>query len=104
MRVARLKGRTHFSYLFAFRGAVSVRRRVIKLVGVIPQKRISKHTVEQGPQVVEDILAVVEVVPLECVFERTEEQIDDLTVQQVALDKVILQERPHFRAHRDAEF
>ena len=30
-----------------------------------------------------EILAVVEVIPLERVFERTEEQIDDLTVQQV---------------------
>ena len=33
------------------------------MVGVIPQERISKRTVEQGPQVVEDILAVVEVIP-----------------------------------------
>ena len=52
----------------------------------------------------EEILAVVEVIPLERIFERTEEQIDDLTVQHVELDKVTLQERPHFRAYRDAEF
>ena len=51
----------------------------------------------------EEILAV-EVIPLERIFERTEEQIDDLTVQHVELDKVTLQERPHFRAYRDAEF
>ena len=52
----------------------------------------------------EQILAVIEVIPLERSFERTEEQIDDLTVQQVELDKVTLQEGPHFRAHRGAEF
>ena len=66
-----------------FRGAVSVWRGVINVVGVIPQERISERTVEQGPQVVEEILAVVEVIPLERIFERTEEQFDDLTVQQV---------------------
>ena len=52
----------------------------------------------------EQILAVIEVIPLERSFERTEEQIDDLTVQQVELDKVTLQEGPHFRAHRGEEF
>ena len=53
------------------------------MVGVIPQERTAKRTVE-GSQVVEEkVLAVVEVIPLERIFERTEEQIDDLTVQQV---------------------
>ena len=59
---------------------------------------------EKGPQVGEEILAVVEVIPLERIFERTEEQIDNLTVQHVELDKVILQELSHFRAKRGAEF
>ena len=83
MRVARLRRKDKFSYLFASRGAVSVRRRVVKVVSVMPQERMSKRKVEQGPQVVEEILAVVEVIPLERIFERTEEQIDDLTVQEV---------------------
>ena len=78
MRVARLREKDKFSYLFVFRG-----RRHIKVVGVIPLERTAKRTVE-GPQVVEEkVLAVVEVIPLERIFERTEEQIDDLTVQQV---------------------
>ena len=54
------------------------------MVGVFPQERMSKRTVEQGPQVVEEVLAVVEVIPFERIFERIEEQIDDLPLPQVA--------------------
>ena len=47
----------------------------------------------------EEILAVVEVVPLERIFERTEEQIDDLTVQQV-VRRFSHWTRPFFRSDR----